>query len=171
MKSRHLNLRNFIGVLILGLVFSGCSKDKKTNDNLIGTWTVGTTSFNAMVGTKTLEQYFTDVMGLTGTEAQVYSAVVNQTIQQSFTGTIQFKSDNTYSSTLGGKNDTGTWSLNSGGTQLTINSSSSGTQVFDIVQLTSSVLKVGVTNQISEDLNSDGTQESITVTADVTFNK
>jgi hypothetical protein len=171
MKSKHINLRKFILVLIVGLVLSGCSKDKKATDNLIGTWTVGTTSFNAMVGTRTLEQYFTEVMGLTATEAQISSAVVNQTIQQSFTGTIQIKSDNTYSATLGGKNDTGTWSLNSDGTQLTINSSSSGAQVFDIVQLTSSVLKVGLTNQISEDLNNDGTPESITVTADVTFNK
>ena len=171
MITKHLNLRNFILVLITGLVFSGCSKDKKTTDNLIGTWTFGTASINTMVGTRTLAQYFTDVMSLSPADAQTYSAVVNQSIQQSFTGTIQIKSDNTYSATLGGQNETGTWSLNSAGTQLTVNSSSSGTSVFDIVQLTSSVLKIKSTDLISEDLNSDGTPESITVTADLTFNR
>ncbi len=171
MNTKHINLRNFIFVLIIGLVFSACSKDKKTTDNLIGTWTVGTATYNTMVGSRTLTQYFTDVMGLSDAEAQIYSAVVNQSIQQSFSGTIQIKTDNTYSATLGGKSDTGTWSLNSDRTQLTIVSGSDGTQLFDIVQLTSSVLKVKLTNQISQDLNNDGTPESITVTADVTFNK
>jgi hypothetical protein len=171
MNIKHISSGNVILILMVGLVLSGCSNDKKTTDNLVGTWTVGTSSFTTMVGTRTLTQYFTEVMGLSAAEAQLSSAVVNQTIQQSFSGTIQIKSDNTYSATLGGKNETGTWNLNSDGTQLTIVSGSSGTQVFDIVQLTSSVLKVRLTNQVSEDLNSDGTPESITVTADVTFNK
>jgi hypothetical protein len=171
MNTKLLNLRNFILVLIAGYVFSGCSKDKKATNDLIGTWTVGTTTLNTMVGTRTLVQYYTDVVGLSAAEAQTFSGVVNATIQQSFTGTIQIKSDNTYSATLGGKSESGTWSLNSAGTQLTIVSTSSGTNVFDIVQLTSSVLKIQLTEQVSEDLNNDGIPESITVTADVTFNK
>jgi hypothetical protein len=171
MNTKLLNLRNFILVLIAGYVFSGCSKDKKATNDLIGTWTVGTTTLNTMVGTRTLVQYYTDVVGLSAAEAQTFSGVVNATIQQSFTGTIQIKSDNTYSATLGGKSESGTWSLNSAGTQLTIVSTSSGTNVFDIVQLTSSVLKIQLTEQVSEDLNNDGIPESITVNADVTFNK
>jgi hypothetical protein len=171
MNTKLSNLRNFILVLITGLVFSGCSKDKKATNDLIGTWTVGTTTLNTMVGTRTLVQYYTDVVGLSAAEAQTFSGVVNATIQQSFTGTIQIKSDNTYSATLGGKSESGTWSLNSAGTQLTIVSTLSGTNVFDIVQLTSSVLKIQLTEQVSEDLNNDGIPESITVTADVTFNK
>jgi hypothetical protein len=171
MNTKLINLRNFILILIAGSVFSACSKDKKATNDLVGTWTVGSTTLNTMVGTRTLLQYYTDVVGLSAANAQTFSAVVNASIQQSFTGNIQIKSDNTYSATLGGKSDTGTWSLSSDGTKLTINSTSNGTQVFDIVQLTSSLLKVQLTDQISQDLNNDGIPETITVTADVTFNK
>lgn len=171
MNTNHLNFRNLILVIITGLVFSGCSKEKKATDNLVGTWTIGSTNISTMVGTRTMEQYFTDVMGLSVADAQTYSVLANQAIQQSFSGTIQIKSDNTYSATFGGKSETGTWSLNSDGTKLTITSGSSGTTVFDIVELTSSILKIRVTDLITEDLNNDGTPESITVTADLTFNK
>lgn len=171
MNTNHLNFRNLILVLITGLIFSGCSKEKKATDNLVGTWTIGTTNISTMVGTRTMAQYFTDVMGMSVADAQTYSVLANQAIQQSFSGTIQIKSDNTFSATFGGKSETGTWSLNSDGTKLTITSGSSGTTVFDIVELTSSILKIRVTDLITEDLNNDGTPESITVTADLTFNR
>ena len=171
MNTKHLNLRNLILVLITGLVFSGCSKDKKATDNLIGTWTVGTANISTMIGTRTMAQYFTDVMGLSVADAQTYSVLANQSIQKSFTGTIQFKSDNTYTTTLGGKSETGTWSLNSDGSKLTVTTGSSGSTVFDIVELNSSTLKIRFTDLTSEDLNGDGIPESITVTADLTFNK
>jgi hypothetical protein len=171
MKTKFLKHSTLILVLFTGLIFTGCKKDKKASDDLVGTWTVGTTSFTSMIGTMTLNQYITDVMGWTAAEALAYTAIINQTIQQSFTGTITIKSDNTYTSNLGGDTDSGTWSLNSDGTKLTINSSSTGIQVIDITEITSSVLKIKLTNVFSEDVNSDGTPESITVVADITFNR
>lgn len=171
MKTKNLIVRNFILVLGTVLIFSACSKSKKATDNLVGTWTSGTATFTTMVGTVTLAQYFTDVLHLSATDAQTYTAIVNSGIQQSLTGTIQIKSDNTYSSTLGGTNETGTWILNSDGTQITVTPSSGSPVVFDIVQLTSTVLKVTLTNHLSEDLNNDGTPESITVSVNLTFNK
>ena len=168
---KNLIGRNFLLALSVVMIFSACSKCKKASDNIVGTWTVGSSTFTTMVGNVTLAQYATDVLHLSATDAQTYTTIVNATIQQSLNGTIQIKSDNTYTSTLGGANDTGTWILNSDGTKITVTSSSGGTEVFDILQLTSSVLKIRLTNQLSEDLNNDGIPETITISADVTLNK
>jgi hypothetical protein len=171
MKMNYLNLRNFILVFFTGLILSACSKDETPTDKLIGTWTAGSSTFTAMVGNKTLTQYFTDVMGLTAAEAQQVTDLFDQSIQQSFTGTIQIKSDGTYTSSMGGTPDTGTWSLSSDGKKLTIDSSTEAPTTFDVIELTSSKLHLNISESSSEDLNSDGTLETITISVDVTFTK
>jgi len=171
MKMNFLNLRNFILVFLTGLILSACSKDVTPADNLIGTWTAETSTFTAMVGNKTLAQYFIDVMGLTAAEAQQFTDLFNQGMQQSFTGTIQIKSDGTYTSSMGGTADTGTWSLSSDSKKLTIDSSTDDAMTLDVIELTSSKLHLNVSESSSEDLNSDGTMETITISIDVTFTK
>lgn len=171
MKKNYLNLRNYILVLITGLILSSCSKDATLTDNLTGTWTAGTSTFTAMVGDKTLTQYFTEVMLLTMNEAQLYTNLYNGLIQQSFTGTIQIKSDNTYTSTLGGEADTGTWSLTADGKKLTIVSSTDDPMTFDIIELTSSKLQLQLLESISEDFNGDDTPELININVVINFTK
>ena len=158
-------------VMIAGMTLASCKKSSTAQEDIVGTWTAGATSMNVMVGSETLTQYFTTVMGLTADQAALYVTTVEQALKQSFTGTIQIKSNNTYTSTLGGKTDTGTWSLNSDKSKLTIDSSTDDPVTVDVIQLTSSVLHLAMTENTSEDLNSDGTPETITVQADVTFNK
>ncbi len=171
MKIKLSNFRFIIPVIITGVILSSCSKSKTATDDIIGTWTAGTTTMTAMVGTLTLTQYFVDVMGLTDVEAQTYTAIAEQTLKQSFTGTIQVKSDNTYVSNLGGTTDTGTWSLSADRTKLTITSNTDLPMTVDVVQLTASKLEISVSETISEDLNNDGTPETISVVADITFTK
>ena len=50
------------------------------------------------------------------------------------------KSDNTYTATLGGEADSGTWSLSSDGKKLTIDSSTEEPMILDVIELTSSRL-------------------------------
>ena len=171
MKMNFLSLRNYILVFITGLILSSCSKDPTATDDLIGTWTAGTSTFTAMVGSKTLTQYFTDVMGLTAAEAQQFTDLLNQGIQQSFTGTIQIKSNGTYTSSMGGTTDTGTWSLSSDGKKLTIDSSTEAPMTFDVIELTSSKLQLQILESISEDLNGDDTPELININVVVSFTK
>jgi hypothetical protein len=171
MKMNLLNLRNFILVFLTGIILSTCSKDENPTDNLIGTWTAGSTTFTATIGTKTLTQYLTDVIGLTATEAQQFNSLFNQEIQNSISGTIQIKSDGTYTSTMGGTTDTGTWSLSSDSKKLTIDPSTDLPMIMDVIELTSSKLHLKITESDSEDLNSDGTPETITIIIDVTFTK
>jgi hypothetical protein len=171
MKKKLLNLRNFIPVIIIGLILSSCSKDSTPEEDIIGTWTTGSATFTAMINGKTMTQYFIDDLGLTTTEAQQYTALFNATMQQAFSGTMQMKSDHTYTATLGGEPDDGTWSLSSDGKKLTIDSSTEEPMILDVIELTSSKIHLQGTDTVTEDLNDDGTPETIIVTIDLTFTK
>ena len=166
-----LNLRNFIPVIITGLILSSCSKDSTPAEDIVGTWTMESATFTATINGKTMTQYFIDELGLTATEAQQYTDLFNNAMQQSFTGTMQIKSDNTYTATLGGEPDDGTWSLSSDGKKLTIDSSTEEPMILDVIELTSSKIHLQGTDTETEDLNDDGTPETITVTVDLTFTK
>ena len=172
MKMPYINTRLLFLVFIAGLAITSCKKDSSSTVTLAGgTWTAGTPTFTAMVGTKTLTQYYTDVMGMNVTQAQQYTAVVNLVFMQAFTGTIQFKSDNTFTSNLGGTSDSGTWSLSADGKKLTIDSSTSAPETLDVTVLTSSKLSVKLTDTVSEDLNSDGTPETIIINVELPFTR
>jgi hypothetical protein len=167
-----MNIRIICFVLIAGLAITSCKKDSSSTVTLAGgTWTAGTPTFTAMVGTKTLTQYYTDVMGLNATQAAQYTAIFNLALMQTFTGTIQFKSDNTYTATLGGTPDSGTWSLSADAKKLTIDSNTEPPETLDVTQLTSNKLTVSLTDNTSEDLNSDGTPETMTVSVTIPFTR
>lgn len=173
MKTISLSSKFLCFMLIASLSVTSCKKDKTSNTVTLegGTWTAGTPTFTAMVGTKTITQYFTDVVGLSAAQAAQYSTLVNVALMQSFSGSIQFKSDNTYTATLGGTPDSGTWSLSADGKKLTIDSVSSDPETADITELTSNKLTVTINTTESEDLNSDGTPETITVNVTIPFTR
>jgi hypothetical protein len=158
--------------LIASLAVASCKKDSTSAVTLAGgTWTAGTPTFTAMVGTKTITQYYTDVLGMSATQAAQYTAIVNLALMQSFTGSIQFKSDNTYTATLGGTPDSGTWSLSADGKKLTITSSKTDPVTADINTLSANSLSVTLTQTMSEDLNNDGTPETLTVNVTIPFTR
>ena len=171
MKMKPLFQKSFFLVLLTGLIFSSCKKDETKTEDIVGTWTAGTTTFTAMVGDMTLNDYFIDVMGLTQEEADSYTALYEMILEQAFTGTMTMKSNNTYTSDLGGTADSGTWSLNSDESELTITSNIDGPTTLEVIELTSSKLRLYTSEITQEDLDGDGTDENITVTVDVTFTK
>jgi hypothetical protein len=171
MKTKFFNLRNLITVIITGLILSSCSKDSTTTNDLIGTWNTQSSTFTATINGKTMTQYFMDDMGLTADEAQLAIGMFNTQMQQTFTGTIQMKSDNTYTSTMGGTTDTGTWSLSSDGKKITLDAGTEGSTILDVIELTPSKLHVSGTETTTDDLNADGIQDTMVVTIDLTLTK
>jgi hypothetical protein len=172
MKKSPMKFKFICVILIATLAAASCKKDSSTAVTLEGgTWTAGTPTFTAMVGTKTLNQYFTDVMGLTADQAVQYTALVNLALMQSFTGTIQFKSDNTYTANLGGTADSGTWSLSADGKKLTIDSNTDNPETADVTELTANKLTISIVSTESDDLNSDGTDETITANVTIPFTR
>lgn len=171
MRTKFFNLKNFIPVIIAGLIFTSCSKDSDPADDLVGTWTVESVSFSAMVGTQTLLEFLVDEVGLTEIQAQQMIDLFILDMQQSFTGTIEMKSDNTYTSNLGGEDDSGTWSLISDNTELVIDSDYDDPMTLDIIELTSTKLRVQGDYFAEEDLDDDEVPETITITVDLNFKK
>jgi len=171
MKKKIADFSGIILVIFAGLFFTSCSKDSDPAGDLVGTWTFSSATFDAKVGTKTLTQYFMDEYELTEAQAQQMLVLFNAQMQQAFTGTIQMKSDNTYTATIGGESDSGTWSLSSDDTKLTIDSATEAPVIFDILELTSSKLILKGTESVEEDLNDDTVPETITVTIEMTLTK
>ncbi len=171
MKTNLLFIRNLTLVIFAGIILSSCKKDETSSNDIVGTWTSGTATYTATVGDKSLNQYLMDDLGLTTFEAQAYEAAFNQFTQQSLAGSIELKKDGSYTSTLGGSNDSGTWSLSDNGKTLTIDSDTDAPLTFNVVSLTSDKLHVTYTETQSEDLNEDGTPETVTIDIDLTFNK
>jgi len=171
MKMKLLNLRNFIPVIITGLILSSCSKDPTPEEDIIGTWTTESATFTSMVGNKTMTQYLIDEAGLTEAQAQAVMILFNSELQGYFTGTLQIKPDNTYTATLGGEPDNGTWSLSSDGKKLTIDSSTEEPMILDVIELTSSKIHLQGTYTEAQDLNDDDIMETIIVAIDWTFTK
>jgi hypothetical protein len=130
-----------------------------------------TTTFSVMIGNKTFTQYLIDELGLTAAEAQTYNTLFNTALQQTYTGTIIIKPDNTYTATMGGETDTGTWSLSSDSKKLTIDSSTDDPITFDVIDLTSSLLHLQAKESETDDLNGDDVPETLTITIDLTFSK
>ncbi len=170
MKQRILKLRTLIAVAVAGVLLFSCSKDKDKAD-LVGTWTYDSATISTMIGTKTFAQYLVDELGLNATEAQAYETIFNEAVKENFTGTIQIKSDNTYTTNFGEETDTGTWSINSDQSELTIDSDSDLPYVLSIVELTSSKLHIQEVQTGMDDLNQDGTMETLTMTVDIFFKK
>jgi hypothetical protein len=173
MKTKTITLRNLIPVIFTGLLLSSCSKDSNTTpaDDLAGTWTAQSSAFTGTVNGKPLTQYYIDSLGFTSDEAQQAAIMFNSIMQQSFTGTIQFKSDNTYVDNMGGETDTGTWSLSPDNKKLTISPSSGTPTTLDVIELTSSKLHLTGTETEYEDLNGDSAPDTIVISIDLTLTK
>jgi hypothetical protein len=171
MKRKLFSLRFAILVLLTGIALSSCKKDSTTTDDVVGTWTSGAITLDVMVGTKTLTQYYIDEMGYTAEEAAAATALAEEFIKAFFTGTVTVKEDHTYTSNLGGIAETGTWSLSTDRTELTLDSSTDDPVIYDVVELTSSILKLHVAGTDSADLNGDSIDEILNIQADFTFNK
>jgi ABC-type oligopeptide transport system substrate-binding subunit len=173
MKTNVGFIRILALIILTGSLSQACKKDETSTNtkDIVGTWTSGSISYTAMVGDKSITEYLIQDAGYTSVVAQQFAAIFDQMAKQQFSGTIQVKSDGTYTSTLGGSNDTGTWDLSSDGKTLTVYPSTDPPVTFNVVELSSTKLHVKFTQTEEEDLNEDGTPESIVINADITFTK
>jgi len=171
MKTIFLKSTGFTAVLTAGMLLSSCSKSSSSTDNIVGTWGSASYTVTTTVNSMPLLQYLTDVQGLPADQAQLIANSVNTGLQQKLPGSIQIKSDNTYTATSTSGTDTGTWTLSSDKKTLTIAPSTGDPITFDVVSLTSNSLHLQWAETQSEDLNSDGTPETLNFAIDLTLSK
>jgi len=170
MKMKMRFVKGIILVLFTGLVFTSCSKDSNPEEDILGTWTIEDVDFEATIGAKSMLQYFMDEFSMTEPEAMVVMEAFDAALAQQFTGTIEIRADNTYTATMEDGSDEGTWSLSSDFEELNLDSDGVET-VLDIISLTSSSAVMGMTQEISEDINDDDVPEDISVTVEMTLAK
>jgi len=120
-----------------------------------------------------LLQFYMDEFDLPASEAQVYVDMVKSIMEDYFPQnmTIQFKSDNTYTSTTDGEPDNGTWSMSSDEKKLTTDPGTADQLILDVIELTSDKLHLRIVQNQSEDINGDEVSEILVVTVDMTFIK
>ncbi len=171
MKTNFGLFRILTLVILTGSLLPSCKKSETPTKDIVGTWTSGTITYTAMVGNEPLNQWLLNDSGLSTVEAQTYAAIFDQATQHALAGTIEVKKDGTYTSTLGGSSDSGTWSMSSDGKTLTVDSNSQAPVTLNVVELTSNKLHVTFVETDNSDLNGDGTDEAITINADIIFNK
>ena len=150
---------------------SSCKKDKETKDaDIVGNWTISSATVSATIDGKSLSQYFLD-LGTSSTEADQFAQAFNDAVQQSFTGTVNIKSDHTYTINSGGSSDGGTWALNSSGDKLTLDAGTADEATFDILSVDKNSLHIKFSQDQMDDLNGDGTDETIAVSVDMNLTK
>lgn len=170
--------RLFIVILFVG--FSACNKDDDgdgssnltTSELLIGTWSVTDFDLDIMIGSQSLIDYLIEVEGLTPEEAAAQNAIFEAFLESEVTGTLTLKSDNTYVSNFGDGSTTGTWSLSADEKILTL-VEGSDTIVLTINSVTTTTLKVTISEVSPEDLDDDPETPDviISVEANLTLTK
>jgi hypothetical protein len=171
MKLKLLSLKVFSLVLVTGLMFTSCKKDSDPVDDIVGSWLWQGATFDIMIGNQTLTQYLVEEGGYTVTEAEQLAGIYEQGLEDDFSGTIQVRDDQTYTSNFGGESDSGTWSLSSDRKKLTIDSGTEGSFVFDVAELTSSAMKLQATDTYSDDFNGDEVQETMSIDMELSYTK
>lgn len=109
---RQFNKPIFLLLMLSGLVFSCNNKNEITTYDLIcGTWTVTDIQFELTVEGQDLATFLMDEYGYTEEEAQAVYEQNKEYYKDSWTGTMEYKSDGTYDFNVGGENYKNDWYL------------------------------------------------------------
>jgi len=165
---KRLNLFR-VSAILLGLTFltlTSCDKDNDTNgngssDELIGKWTITSSTYEITVNGDNIIQYLMEAMGLTETEAEEFAEFFFS--DMGATGTIEFKSDGTYVAISDGETDEGTWVLSSDNKTLTMDKGTEYEAAIAVISLTSTKAVMEFTQTETDDLDEDGTPDTMEI--------
>ena len=177
MKKFQSNLRSsfFIGALLFFLASCGLFDKESTIDTsqLVGEWTISDADVVPEIGGLPIKNYFTDVLGMSGLEAEAFAALYDAFLKESFGGTIQFKDDHTYIFRIADSIEDGTWALNAEGNKIILDGGTENEQLINIMELTSSTLKVSYDELSIEDMddNPDTPEVEVSMKIEMTLTK
>jgi hypothetical protein len=159
MERIQSNLKSLFLIGLLFLFSTGCDLFEKEStidtSQLVGLWTISDADVVPEIGGLPIKNYFTDVLGMSGLEAEAFAAIYDAFLAESFGGTIEFKDDNTYIFSIAGGEEDGIWALNSEGNKIIIDGGTSDEQLISILELTKSTLKVSYDELSMEDIDDD----------------
>ena len=175
------NLSRMRSLIVIGVfsifITTGCGlfeKEESINTaELVGLWTISDADVVPQIGGLPIKNYFTDVVGMSGLEAEAFSAIYDAFLKESFGGTIEFKDDNTYIFTIADTIEDGEWAINSDGNKIIIDAGTADEQIITILELTKSTLKVSYDEISMEDLdeNLDTPDVEVSMKIEMTLTK
>jgi hypothetical protein len=144
--------------------------DPKASNDLIGVWTVESSSIEMIIGDKSIIEFLMEMLSITQEEAELF-ADIYLSDYGAFEGTITFKDDNTYAADFGDGVDTGTWKLSSDGKTLTLDQGTDDETDVQVITLSSVKLQIEITEASMEDIDDDGTDDEVSVKISLTLKK
>lgn len=161
--------------MVFVLSFSSCGDDDEDSDSsnnasIVGEWTVESVDVDVAVGDVSLVDYFVS-LGFTEAQAAAYVTLFTSEYT-TIAGSVELFEDGTYETNFDGEDTyTGVWELSSDGSTLTMDEGTEDEMVFDVVTLTDSKLTLEANESESEDLDDDGTDESLAIVMTMTFTR
>lgn len=155
-------------------MFMNCNNDDEdptASDLIIGKWTISTTTLEMFFNGKDLTQYLIVDLGFTQDEAVMFTDMLEEMILEFFVGTIEFKKDKTTEYVIGGDSDTGQWRMSGDGKTLYLDEGTVDEMVVNILELTSTRLKIEMTQSEEVDIDDDGDDDEITTKITITLTK
>lgn len=162
MKNPLLTLALFFSICLTLIITPSCNKDEeeKATNNLLGTWTIGTTSADLSVDGEDLVTYMTTNFDYTEQSAQFLVNIFTGALESENQGTITFNDDNTYRLVNSDGTEDGTWSIHNDGNTLTLVYENE-TDNLTILSLSASNLKLRIPTETEDiDLDDDGDNET-----------
>lgn len=161
------NLNHFVILFILlgSVCFTSCDKeddvDPDLSGDIVGSWSYESSAWYITINGKDIVEYFVDEYGLTDEEAEEYAELYEESmVEVGFDlGGWTFNEDGTIviSSNEDG-DETGTWSLSSDKTKLTMTFDGE-TGVINVVALTDTRLELSMDEEFDIDIDQDGQVE------------
>ncbi len=163
------NLRLLLILAVGAFMFQSCNDDETAKEGDVeGKWDVTGLAFDFSINGESLDSFFSEE------EAEDFESFFSASIEDSFEGSsIEFKSDGSYSSTdTDGTNDTGTWSLNSEGTLLTMDGGTANEFSFNVITSTKNSLVLGYSEtDSSQDYDQDGHNDEFKFSFEISLSK
>jgi hypothetical protein len=165
-------------LLVLPMVFLSCEKDEDSSsvdtDKIIGLWNYQSVELDATVNGKTPIAFVMDEFDVPEVVAQVmvdeFMDELEDDFLSEFPNSIDIKANGTYVVTFtDSSTDNGDWEVS--GDKLIVDKGSVYEMQMTIVSLTDTKLIVKLTDSQKEDITEDGIDETMSVTATITYIK
>jgi hypothetical protein len=156
-------MKNVKNVLLSALVvsfflLSSCSKDDATVNPLFGTWVVNTVSLDLDIDGKTFAQYLEDTELYTESEIAELVEAVSEGFTEFEGIELTLNSDGTTKTVFPDGTETGTYTINTEGTVLTMDGDSEFAYV-----VSGNTLTLSFEEQEVDDFNEDQVNETLTI--------
>ena len=165
MKNPFLTYTVILVLSISTILVSSCKKEvelNETENDMVGTWTLGQTSVEITVDGINVIEYLTTFFDLTEAEAQAAVDSIVSEINEDNKGSIAFKADKSYhiSFTNSGDQEDGNWSVSNDGNTLNLYFEDEENNLA-ILSLTTSAALLGLPTEYEDvDVDDDGVNET-----------